>query len=81
MWLTHDDGLRGNYTSLLCWGSKFACFFFTHLYELAGASFQKKSDGAMFLRDREPFRLLEGQPLETSYGEDFFATVRQPHLH
>jgi DNA mismatch repair ATPase MutS len=56
-------------------------FFVTHLYEFANAWFNRKSDGTMFLRAERPqdgirtFRLLEAQPLETSYGGDLYRQI------
>ena len=55
--------------------------FVTHLYEFAGGFSEKKSDGAIFLRAERKedgsrtFRLLEAQPLETSYGEDLYSQI------
>lgn len=56
-------------------------FFVTHLHEFARGMFERKMEDAMFLRaERLPdgtrtFRLLEGEPLETSYGEDVYRQV------
>jgi hypothetical protein len=56
-------------------------FFVTHLYEFAHSFFEKKTDDAIFLRaERQAdgtrtFRLVEGEPLETSYGEDLYREV------
>jgi DNA mismatch repair ATPase MutS len=58
-------------------------FFVTHLYEFANGWFDRKSDGTMFLRAERKqdgtrtFRLLEGQPLETSFGEDLYRRIFQ----
>jgi DNA mismatch repair ATPase MutS len=58
-------------------------FYVTHLYDFASRFFDKKEDGTLFLRaEREadgtrPFRLVEGGPLETSYGEDLYRQVFQ----
>ncbi len=62
-------------------------FYVTHLYEFARGFFNRKANGAMFLRaEREEdgtrtFRLVEGEPLETGFGEDLykqvFATTRE----
>lgn len=59
-------------------------FFVTHLYEFARGFFERKSDGAMFLRAERKedgsrtFRLLEGHPSDTSYGEDLFQQIFDP---
>ncbi len=56
-------------------------FFVTHLYEFAHGFYSKKMDNALFLRaDRQTdgkrtFKLLEGEPLETSYGEDLYHRI------
>jgi hypothetical protein len=55
--------------------------FVTHLYEFAHGLFDRKLDDAMFLRaERQAdgtrtFRLVEGEPLETSYGEDLYSKI------
>lgn len=52
--------------------------FVTHLYELAHRLYGEHSGDALFLRaDRDvdggrTFRVTEGEPLPTSYGEDLF---------
>jgi len=52
--------------------------FVTHLYEFAHRFYEKKAGNVLFLRaDRQPdgsrsFRLSEGAPLQTSYGEDLY---------
>ena len=56
-------------------------FFVTHLYEFAHSFYEKKLANAIFLRaEREAngtrtFRLIEGEPLETSYGEDLYEKI------
>ena len=56
-------------------------FFVTHLYEFAHGFYSKKMDNALFLRaDRQTdgkrtFKLIEGEPLETSYGEDLYKRI------
>jgi DNA mismatch repair ATPase MutS len=58
--------------------------FVTHLYEFACALHEKKMTNAMFMRaDRLPdgtrtFRLIEGGPLQTSYGKDLYDIVFKP---
>lgn len=55
-------------------------FFVTHLYDFA-SSFIDKSADVIFLRpERKPdgtrtFRILEGEPQETSYGEDLYREI------
>ena len=56
-------------------------FYVTHLYEFARDWFDTKTQGTMFLRaERKPdgtrtFRIIEGEPLETSYGEDLYRRI------
>jgi hypothetical protein len=53
-------------------------FFVTHLYEAARRFYQQGMPGALFLRaEREAdgtrtFKLVEGKPLETSFGVDLY---------
>ncbi len=56
-------------------------FFVTHLYELAHGFHENRVKNAIFLRaerkdngDRT-FKLIEGEPLETSYGEDLYNQI------
>ncbi len=55
--------------------------YVTHLYEFARGFFEGGDKDALFLRaERKPdgtrtFRLIEGEPLETSYGEDLYREV------
>ncbi len=56
-------------------------FYVTHLYEFAHGFFERRTDDAIFLRAERKadgtrtFRLLEGEPLETSYGEDLYRQI------
>jgi len=56
-------------------------FFVTHLYEFAHGLYGRMMKNAIFLRaERMPdgtrtFRLIEGEPLQTSYGEDLYHNV------
>jgi DNA mismatch repair ATPase MutS len=56
-------------------------FYVTHLYEFASRHFDEKVDGTLFLRAERKedgtrtFKLVEGQPLETSYGTDLYREV------
>ncbi len=51
-------------------------FFVTHLYEFAHNFYEKRKENAIFLRAERhsdggrTFKLIEGEPLQTSYGED-----------
>jgi DNA mismatch repair ATPase MutS len=53
-------------------------FFVTHLYAFAHRLFDRKMKGAVFLRaerqmdGERTFRLVEGEPLQTSYGQDLY---------
>jgi len=56
-------------------------FFVTHQYEFAHSYYAKKMENAIFLRaDRKAdgtrtFKLIEGEPLQTSYGEDLYHRI------
>ncbi|MBN1486550.1 MAG: DNA mismatch repair protein MutS [Anaerolineae bacterium] len=56
-------------------------FFVTHLYTLARDFYVKDMENALFLRaERQEdgsrtFKLNEGQPLETSFGEDLYQQI------
>jgi len=56
-------------------------FFVTHLYDLAHGFYAQQPGSALFLRaERQPdgrrtFRLTEGEPLPTSYGEDSYRRI------
>jgi DNA mismatch repair ATPase MutS len=52
-------------------------FYVTHLFELASGFYQKQQGTAIFLRaERErSFRLVEGEPLQTSFGMDLYKKV------
>jgi len=56
-------------------------FFVTHQYEFAHGFYDKKIDNAIFLRaERQTdgartFKLIEGEPLETSFGEDLYHAI------
>ncbi len=55
--------------------------FVTHLYDLAHGCYARNTGEALFLRaERQPdgtrtFRLSDGEPLPTSYGEDLYRQV------
>jgi DNA mismatch repair ATPase MutS len=56
-------------------------FFVTHLYEFAHGFFDKEMQNAIFLRaERQAdggrtLKLIEGEPLQTSYGEDLYNRI------
>jgi len=56
-------------------------FFVTHQYDFARGMFERNMEDATFLRaERQPdgtrtFRLVEGEPLETSFGEDLYGEI------
>ena len=56
-------------------------FFVTHLYEFAHSLCERRMRSAVFLRaERRPdgvrtFRLVEGEPLQTSYGKDLYDAI------
>jgi MutS domain V len=56
-------------------------FYVTHLYEFARGFFDRRNEGVLFLRAERKadgartFKLLEGEPLETSYGEDLYRQI------
>jgi DNA mismatch repair ATPase MutS len=56
-------------------------FYVTHLYDFARGLFEEKSAETIFLRaerkadGKRTFRLVEGEPLDTSYGEDLYRQV------
>jgi DNA mismatch repair ATPase MutS len=55
--------------------------FVTHLFELARGVAERRMDDALFLRaerladGRRTFRLLEGEPLSTSFGQDLYLEI------
>ncbi len=61
--------------------SRVRVFFVTHLYHFAHAFFARKGDRAIFLRAERhpdgtrPFKLVVGEPLQTSYGEDLYNKI------
>ena len=56
-------------------------FFVTHLYEFAHRFYKRHMENALFLRaDRQAdgkrtFKIFEGEPLQTSYGEDLYQKI------
>jgi MutS domain V len=55
--------------------------YVTHMYDLAQSFHAQRLDNALFLRaqresdGRRTFKLLEGEPLPTSYGEDSYRKI------
>ncbi len=55
--------------------------FVTHLYDFAHSLHDRKTEDAVFLRAERrddgtrTFRCVEGEPLETSYGEDLYSQI------
>lgn len=56
-------------------------FFVTHLYDFAYSFYDKKMENVIFLRaerqsnGKRTFKLIEGEPLQTSYGEDLYDKI------
>jgi len=56
-------------------------FFVTHQYEFAQSIYEKKMPNAIFLRaerktgGERTFRVVKGEPLQTSYGEDLYDRI------
>jgi len=56
-------------------------FFVTHLYEFASSFYNKNLENAIFLRAKRQqdgsrtFKLVEAEPLQTSYGEDLYKSI------
>lgn len=56
-------------------------FYVTHLYDFASRFFDAEENGTLFLRaeretdGRRTFKLAEGEPLQTSYGQDLYSKV------
>ncbi|MBN1366032.1 MAG: hypothetical protein JW976_14590 [Syntrophaceae bacterium] len=61
-------------------------FFVTHGYEFAYSFYNNKKQNVIFLRaerkddGQRTFRLTEGEPLQTSYGEDLYKEVFQNNV-
>jgi len=53
-------------------------FYVTHLYAFARGLYEGRAGSALFLRAERrddggrTFRIVEGEPLQTSYGEDLY---------
>ncbi len=74
------SGIAGQIVSALL-DKRIKVFFVTHLYEFAHGFYDKKVEYAIFLRaERQAdgvrtFKLIEGEPLQTSYGEDLYNRI------
>jgi len=61
--------------------AKVKVFFVTHLYELSHGFWKDAMDSALFLRaerqtdGKRTFKLLPGQPLQTSFGADLYQEI------
>lgn len=59
--------------------------FVTHLYHFAQSFFVRQPDQCTFLRavrhpdGTRPFKLIPGEPLQTSYGEDLYTAIFADH--
>jgi DNA mismatch repair ATPase MutS len=59
-------------------------FFVTHLYDFAHGFYERKLDDAIYLRaerqldGERTFRIVEGEPLQTSFGEDLYVKIFEP---
>ncbi len=55
--------------------------FVTHLYEFARSLYDRRMDNAIFLRaercrgGKRTFKMIEGRPLQTSYGRDLYVRI------
>jgi DNA mismatch repair ATPase MutS len=55
--------------------------YVTHLYELSHRLYLDHRDATLFLRaerdsdGRRPYRIIQGEPLPTSYGEDIYRHI------
>jgi hypothetical protein len=60
--------------------------FVTHMFDLANGFYGEGLDMALFLRAERrsdgarPFKLAEGKPLPTSYGEDSYRRIFRDHV-
>jgi hypothetical protein len=62
-------------------------FYVTHMFDLAQGFYRAKMDAALFLSaerladGRRTFRIVEGEPLPTSYGEDLYRRIFGAEIH
>ncbi|KUG02608.1 muts domain protein, family 4 [hydrocarbon metagenome] len=56
-------------------------FFVTHLYEFSHGFYENKMEKVIYLKaERQPggertFKIIEGEPLQTSYGQDIYNNI------
>jgi DNA mismatch repair ATPase MutS len=68
-------------------GKAIRVFFVTHMYALSHALYESRQAGSLFMRaersedGERTHRLVEGEPLETSYGEDLYRRVFEAEAH
>lgn len=61
--------------------TKVKVFYVTHMFDLAEGFYRERSDSFLFLRAERlndgtrTFRLLEGEPLPTSFGKDLYRQI------
>lgn len=61
--------------------NKIKILFVTHLFELASKCYEDRNDKSIFLRaerkenGERTFKIIEGEPLRTSYGEDLYKII------
>ena len=66
-------------TALMAKGVR--ALFVTHMYDFAGGMFERRLESALFLRaerredGKRTYRLSEGEPLKTSFGEDLYKRI------
>ena len=66
-------------TALMAKGVR--ALFVTHMYDFAGGMFERRLESALFLRaerredGKKTYRLAEGEPLKTSFGEDLYQQI------
>jgi hypothetical protein len=64
--------------------TKVKVFYVTHMFDLARGFYQDRLDSFLFLRAERlddgtrTFRLLEGEPLPTSFGKDLYRRIFEP---
>ncbi len=60
---------------------KIVCFFVTHLYEFPRSFYDRKMKNVIFLRaqrqadGKRTFKMIEAEPMQTSYGEDLYSNI------
>ncbi len=60
---------------------KIKVFYVTHMFDLTQGFYLAEMDAALFLRaerladSQRTYRLIEGEPLPTSYGQDLYQRI------